>query len=109
MINTTHDNRIEFRYPNGSLDERQIQTQVIVANAMMHQAATITNGHPLSDTTPRFSERSEQIRRNDVVMKQADDPRRMEAEEKAFRRFLDFLGHPANRKAAAWLWKRGTV
>jgi len=109
MINTTHDNRIEFRYPNGSLDERQIQTQVIVANAMMHQAATITNGHPLSDTTPRFSERSEQIRRNDVVMKQADDPRRMAAEEKAFRRFLDFLGHPANRKAAAWLWKRGTV
>ncbi len=109
MINTTHDNRIEFRYPNGSLDERQIQAQIIVANAMMHQAAVITNEHPLSDTTPRFSEHSDQIRRNDVAIRHPEDPRRIAEEEKAFRRFLDFLGHSANRKAAAWLWKRGTV
>lgn len=109
MVNTTHDNRIEFRYPNGTLDERQIQTQVIVTNAMMHQAATITNQHPLTDTTPKFSERDEQVRRNELVMMNSQDPRRMEVEEKAFRRFLDYLGHPVNRKAAAWLWKRGTV
>lgn len=109
MINTTHDNRIEFRYPNGTLDERQIQAQVIVANAMMHQAATITNNHPLSDTTPTFGERGEQYRRNSIVMMNSRDPRRMEAEEKSFRRFLDFLGHPVNRKAAAWLWKRGSI
>ncbi len=109
MINTGNSNRIEFRYPNGTLDERQIQAQVIVTSAMMHQAATITNHHPLSDTTPKFSEHDEQFRRNAIAAMRSNDPRRVEAEEKAFRRFLDYLGHPVNRKAAAWLWKRGSV
>ncbi len=107
MLNTLHDNRIEFRTPNGTLDYRQIQAQVVVTNAMMHQAAVITNNHPLNDTTPRFSETAQHVRRDNVLMMRADH--RAEAEERAFKRFLDYLSHPVNRKAAAWLWKRGAM
>jgi hypothetical protein len=109
MLNTTHGNRIEFRTPNGTLDFRQVQANVVVANAMMHQAATITNEHPLADTTPRFSETHEHFRRFSIDALSSDNPIRQESEEKAFRRFLDYLGHSVNRKAAAWLWKRGSI
>ena len=109
MLNTTHGNRIEFRTPNGTLDFRQIQANVVVTNAMLHQAAVITNEHPLTDTTPRFSEKQEHYRRANIVALGTDHPIRQTSEEEAFRRFLDYLGHSVNRKAAAWLWERGSI
>lgn len=100
LFNCTHDNRIEMRYPNATLDIRQFQAQVIVANAMVHQAAVIKRNMPQDRTTPVLSDYAHQYRLS----------RRSEAaEEQAFRRFLDFLGSPLERRAAAWLWKRGRV
>lgn len=107
MLNATNNGRLEFRAPNGTLDERQVQAQVMVANSMLHQAAIITNRHPLANTTPTFSEQANHFRRNDILTSSAVN--RPAAEEQSFRRFLDFLGNPVDRKAAAWLWKRGSI
>ncbi|PWI55847.1 amidoligase family protein [Sulfoacidibacillus thermotolerans] len=107
MINATNSGRIEFRTPNGTLDERQVQAQVMVANAMLHQAAVITNQHPLASSTPTFSEREKHFRRADLMQTRREESAAIE--EQSFRRFLDFLGNPVDRKAAAWLWKRGNI
>ncbi len=98
LFNCTHDGRIEMRYPNATLDTRQVQAQVIVANAMVHQASVIKRTMPQDRTTPTLSDYAHHYR----LSRRSD-----EAEEQAFRRFLDYLGTPLERKAAAWLWKRG--
>lgn len=90
---------LEMRYPNGTLDPRQIQAQVVVANAVVHQAAVIRNGSAQSEFTPGLLDRSNQLRLND---------RSSEAEEERnFRRFLDVLGNREDRLAATWLFLRG--
>ncbi|WP_282201298.1 amidoligase family protein [Collibacillus ludicampi] len=105
IFNTTNIDRtsgrpaIEFRYPNGILDHRQIQAQIQVANAILHQAAVIRNGSPQSEFTPRFSEENKHARLTDHLTP--------EAEEKNFREFLDVLANPQDRLAATWLWLRG--
>lgn len=105
IFNTTNIDRtsgrpaIEFRYPNGTLDHRQIQAQIQVANAMLHQAAVIRNDSPQSEFTPRFSEESRHARWANALT--------TEAEEKNFREFLDVLANPQDRLAATWLWLRG--
>jgi hypothetical protein len=107
MFNTTNIDSvhgrpaIEFRYPNGTLDHRQIQAQVQVANAVIHQAAVIRNDTPQSDFTPRFGERDRQMRFSDTVSEMR--------EEQNFREFLDVLANPQDRLAATWLWLRGRV
>ncbi len=101
LFNCTHDGRIEMRYPNATLDVRQAQAQVIVANAMVHQAAVIKRNMPQDRTTPVLSDRANQCRLR--------EPSSMVTEERAFRRFLDFLGTPLERRAAAWLYTRGRV
>jgi hypothetical protein len=90
---------IEMRYPNGTLDHRQIQAQVQVANAIVHQAAVIRNDSPLSEFSPRFGERDKHLRFSDRPG--------AEQEERNFRAFLDVLGNPQDRLAATWLWLRG--
>ena len=94
-------NALEMRYPNGSIDHRQIQAQVQIANAVVHQAAVIRNDSPLSEFTPRLSEGSLQLPRSEYVESQV--------EENNFRRFLDVLGNKQDRLAATWLWLRGSV
>lgn len=91
---------VEMRYPNGSIDHRQIQAQIQVANAVVHQAAAIRNDSPQSEFTPRFSETSRHLRYHDRSV----SPHREEAN---FREFLDVLGNPQDRLAATWLWARG--
>lgn len=102
ILNCTHEGRIEFRQPNSTLDFQQMQAQIIVSNAIVHQAAVIKNNMPQDVTTPRLSDRALQMRRN-------DSERPDFTNEQAFRRFLDFLGTPLERKAAAWLYKRGSI
>jgi len=107
IFNTTNIDRvygrpaIEFRYPNGTLDHRQIQAQIQVANAVVHQAAVIRNDSPQSPFTPRFSEYDRHVCRFDDVS--------AEMEKQNFREFLDVLANPADRLAATWLWLRGRV
>lgn len=91
---------LEMRYPNGSLDHRQIQAQVIVANAVVHQAAVIRNASPLNRFTPRLMDR-----RNQLLV--TDQPLALE-EDKNFRKFLDVLGNQHDRLAATWLYLRGS-
>lgn len=105
MFNTTNIDRqsgrpaIEMRYPNASLDPKQIQAQVQVANAVLHQAAVVRNGSPEDRFTPKFSEINRHFRQN--------RPRNERAEEQNFREFLDFIGNDQDRLAATWLWTRG--
>lgn len=91
---------IEMRYPNGSIDHRQIQAQLQVSNAVIHQAAVIRNDSIHSSFTPRFSERNQQLRYRD----RGTDA---EGEEQNFRRFLDVIGNDQDRLAATRLWLRG--
>jgi hypothetical protein len=91
---------VEMRYPNGSIDHRQIQAQIQVANAVVHQAAAIRNDSPQSEFTPRFSETSRHLRYRDRSVSTS-------REEANFREFLDVLGNPHDRLAATWLWVRG--
>jgi hypothetical protein len=70
---------------------------------MMHQAATITTRHPLDNTTPKFSARDQHLRYRELSRMSAEAQEQAETEN--FKRFLDFLGHSVNRKAAAWLIK----
>ena len=100
IFNCSNDGRIEMRYPNGTLDLQQIQTQVVVANAMVHQASVIRRNMPQDATTPKLLDHAQHDRMQPTVRPQV-------TEEQAFRRFLDFLGNPTDRAAAAWLWKRG--
>nr|NNM90102.1 hypothetical protein [Bacilli bacterium] len=128
LLNVMHDGRVEFRSPNGTLDARQIQANVVVANAMMHQAATITNSSPLDNTTPKLSDYANQVGYTAVQTARLKDDLQWAARhgqdtstleqnianreakaELGFRRFLDFLGNPVDRKAAAWLYKRGSI
>jgi len=92
---------LEMRYPNGTLDHRQIQAQVMVANAVVHQAAVIRNEEPQNRFTPGLGMTGRQYRLAD-----GHDPAR---EEKSFRQFLDVLGNPDDRFAATWLFRRGSV
>jgi hypothetical protein len=92
---------VEMRYPNSTLDFRQIQAQVQVANAVVHQAAVIRNESPQNEFTPRFSETGQQLRVNTWVGDGTPQ------EEQNFRQFLDVLGNKEDRKAATWLWVRG--
>ncbi len=103
IFNCTHDNRIEMRYPNGTLDLQQIQANVIVNNAMVHQAAAIKKRMPQDRTTPKLSDAAQ----HDRLHRPYGSPAVALNEEQAFKRFLDFLGTSIDRKAAAWLWKRG--
>jgi len=92
---------LEMRYPNGTLDHRQIQAQVIVANAVVHQAAVIRNDSPQSAFTPGLLDSRNHLRlTNNATQAQ---------EEESFRRFLDVLGNQTDRLAATWLYLRGTV
>lgn len=92
---------IEMRYPNSSLDHRQIQAQIMVANAVVHQAAVIRQESPLNRFTPGLNQTAKHYRLNDGA-----NPDR---EEKSFRNFLDVLGNPEDRLAATWLYRRGSV
>ncbi|MCL6627751.1 MAG: amidoligase family protein, partial [Alicyclobacillus shizuokensis] len=94
---------IEMRYPNGTLDHRQIQAQIQVANAIVHQAGAL--GSASSQVRlflPKLSEREKQMRYGDTwTRRDAVD------ETKNFREFLDVLANPHDRLAATWLWLRG--
>lgn len=92
---------LEMRYPNGTLDHRQVQAQVIVANSVIHQAAVIRNDSPQSAFTPGLMDTRNHLRLNNNVT-QAD-------EETSFRKFLDVLGNQNDRLAATWLYMRGSV
>ncbi len=92
---------LEMRYPNGTLDHKQIQAQVIVANSVVHQAAVIRNDSPQSAFTPGLMDSRNQLRLNSRVA----GPE----EEASFRKFLDVLGNQTDRLAATWLYLRGSV
>lgn len=92
---------VEMRYPNGSLDHRQIQAQVQVANAVIHQAGIIRNDSPESRFTPGLRDFANHIKRNAPTPNGYD--------EKYLRRFLDVLGNKEDRLAATWLYLRGSV
>ena len=121
IFNATNSLRrptIEFRYPNSSLDHRQWQAQIIVANAIVHQAARPHNMPP--GAIPAYSESEKRLRYRRARVEQAllnnrqfleapDAQELKQKEEQNFRLFLDFLAHPLNRLAAAWLWERGRI
>lgn len=109
ILNLANEGRIEFRYPNSTVDLQQMQAQIIVANAMVHQAAVIKKNMPQDSTTPKLSDLSQQLRHHDMYVRNSDLARPEFSEEQGFRRFLDFLGTPLERKAAAWLYRRGSV
>ncbi|EGL18640.1 MULTISPECIES: amidoligase family protein [unclassified Paenibacillus] len=90
---------VEMRYPNATLDHRQLQAQIQVANAVIHQASIIRNNHPCSEFTPKFTETEQHLRYSNIPV-----PGR---EENNFRSFLDVLGNKKDRLAATWLWLRG--
>ncbi|MFD2328839.1 amidoligase family protein [Cohnella sp. GCM10020058] len=92
---------LEFRYPNSTLDHRQWQAQIQVANAIVHQAAVIRNESPQNQFTPGLEQRHKHLRYDNECSDQ------MEVDH--FRKFLDVLGHEKDRFAAAWLHERGRV
>ena len=97
--NYTNRPALEMRYPNGSIDHRQIQAQIQLANAVVHQAAVIRNNSKESEFTPRLSEYSKHLRQTE----RTDENR----EEQNFREFLDVVSSKEDRLAATWLWLRG--
>ncbi|CAH8248473.1 amidoligase family protein [Paenibacillus melissococcoides] len=106
MFNTTNIDAslrpkptVEMRYPNGSLDCKQWQTQIQVANAVVHQSGVIRNDSPQSAFTPGLYQTSSQLRRSDMCNEAT--------ETMYFRRFLDVLGNRDDRLAATWLFLRG--
>ncbi|MDQ6422593.1 amidoligase family protein [Paenibacillus sp. LHD-117] len=90
---------IEMRYPNSTLDHRQWQAQIQVANALVHQAAVIQKSSRQSALTPAFNQVDDHLRRSD------DCSADMEVDH--FRKFADVLGNDRDRLAAAWLFERG--
>lgn len=90
---------VEMRYPNSTLDHRQWQAQIQVANAIVHQAAVIRNESEQSRFTPGLRQRNQQLRYGDSCNDQ------METDQ--FRKFLDVLGNGRDRLAATWLYLRG--
>jgi hypothetical protein len=102
-VDSTHRPKptIEFRYPNGTLDHRQVQTQIIVADAVLHQAGVITNDHELNTLTPKFSERDQHLR-----MGTRTTPEQLEQFQ---RKFLDLLQKPHAQEAAMWLFNRSKI
>lgn len=109
ILNLSNEGRIEFRYPNSTLDLQQMQAQIIVTNAMVHQASVIKKNMPQDSTTPKLTDLSQQLRHHNTYMRNSDIARPEISEEQGFRRFLDFLGTPLERKAAAWLYQRGRL
>ena len=90
---------VEMRYPNSTLDFKQWQAQVQVTNSVVHQAAVMRNESPNSQFTPGLCDGQNQLRLNDRCSQSA--------ERDHFRKFLDVLGNREDRKAAAFLFKRG--
>lgn len=90
---------VEMRYPNSTLNHKQWQAQVQVANAIVHQAAVIRNNDPQSQFTPGLMQSNKQLRVTDASNEQMNIDN--------FRNFLDVLGNDRDRLAAAWLFERG--
>ncbi|MFD0591009.1 amidoligase family protein [Paenibacillus sp. GCM10027627] len=90
---------LEMRYPNSTLDHRQWQAQIQVANAVVHQAAVIRNESPQNELTPGLLRTDDHLRHSDECSPD------MEVDH--FRKFADVLGNDRDRLAAAWLFERG--
>jgi hypothetical protein len=90
---------VEMRYPNSTLDHRQWQAQIQVANAIVHQAAVIRNGSPQNALTPGLRSYDDQLRLTDSCSE--------DVEVDYFRKFTDVLGNDRDRLAATWLFMRG--
>ncbi|MFC5401783.1 amidoligase family protein [Cohnella soli] len=90
---------VEMRYPNSTLNPKQWQAQIQVANAIVHQAAVIRNESPQARFTPGLLQTHNQLRVSDRCNDQ------METDQ--FRKFLDVLGNAQDRLAATWLFTRG--
>ncbi|MGP3788224.1 amidoligase family protein [Paenibacillus sp. 1A_MP2] len=90
---------VEMRYPNSTLNHKQWQAQVQVANSIVHQAAVINNNSPQSEFTPGLMQANKQLRLQDSCNEQ------MQIDN--FRSFLDVLGNDKDRLAATWLFTRG--
>lgn len=90
---------VEMRYPNSTLNHKQWQAQIQVANAVVHQAAVIRNNSPQDQFTPGLMQTNRQLRASDSCSEQ------MQIDN--FRNFLDVLGNDQDRLAATWLFKRG--
>jgi predicted nucleic acid-binding Zn finger protein/uncharacterized protein YggL (DUF469 family) len=92
---------LEMRYPNSTLNHKQWQAQIQVANAIVHQAAVIRQESPQNRFTPGLRQTNKQLRYTDPCTQQ------MEVDQ--FRKFLDVMGNEKDRLAAAWLFTRGSV
>lgn len=90
---------VEMRYPNSSLNAKQWQAQIQVANAVVHQAAVIRNDSSQSEFTPGLMQSNQHLRLADSCSDQMSDDN--------FRKFLDVLGNDTDRMAATWLYTRG--
>ena len=106
MFNTTNVDAsygrkptVEMRYPNSTLNAKQWQAQIQVANAVVHQAAVIRNDSVQNQFTPGLLQSNQHLRHNDNCSEQMSDDN--------FRKFLDVLGNEEDRLAATWLYTRG--